>query len=715
MHMSITAFTIACLVWCAGTSHATPLPHPTRKLVATLDVQSADAPRYLCIVSDLAGCDRAQARDSPESCPYPLTSVLPTHSIHKVDAAGHPQLVTFDEPLHAATPPDVAAAWRQLVPVADPSCTANHEACHPELELPSRMFASSAIPPRILCSNSNTSGHDGNVAFLYIYFSHSSIDSGISQIELQGTNATVTFYSDINAHDYVYAEVIGGAYVPSPRTLIGTQERLLIPLHPRCELYVAELPPHVGLTQPIATIRSTDGRPQATCTASGADSSSFQIRIPYTDQPHLTKLQLTSGAAIFETSWSEPLPPKPFRLSVRALKLTWRRDCMAGSWPGSDPPAPPSTRVEWNAQCPRVTLAAAGVICELQPAPTAEPEVCSYRCAVPDTITPVQLPTPIQLDRLRVHDGATGPRADTVYAWTDTLRYAGEELRSFVPPPERRVVIDLEPGAWVEHKGDTIDEIRILWPTGATGLIDAPNREWSRWRAMPAPGITCTDEVRIEAFGSRAYEWRPFAVAGGRIALPPPSAFLCPTGRCFAALHLWIWGGMGVSVAQDSSLSSPSRPHFYGALGTTLEAYEDVLLTPSTLELDVSADLSQRTFSVVQPPATTASIHDDWYPQLNLLGRYVLWHNAVLRYALATGITVGFPLFSDDDGRLPTTLAYTFELSARFRMFHHSGKWFEVAAGLERRLLEGAPRAGERAGSAAFQLYVTARYRFRIG
>jgi hypothetical protein len=712
MHVPMTTLILACLLWCASTSHAAAPAHPTRKLVATLDVPSADAPRYLCIVSDLAGCDRAQARDSPESCPYPLTSVLPADGIRKLDAAGNPQLVTFDEPPADATPPDIAAAWRQLARAADPSCTANNDACRPELELPGRMFARSTIPPRILCSNNNASGRDGNVAFLYMYFSHSSIDSGISQIELQGTNATVTFYSDINAHDYVYAEVIGGAYTPSPRTLIGTQERLLVPLHPRCELYVAELPPHAGLTQPTATIRSTDGRPPASCTASGADASSLQIRVPYTDQPHLTTLRLTSGAAIFETSWTEPLPPKPFRLAVRSSELTWRRDCMAGSWPSSDPPPPPSPRLEWNAQCPRATLAAAGVACELQPAPTTEPDVCSYRCAVPDTIAPVQLPTPIQLDRLRVHDGATGARAETVYAWTDTLHYAGEELRSFVPLPERRVVVDLDPGAWRDRKGDTIEEIRILWPTGGTGVIDAPNRVWSRWRAMPAPGITCTDQVRIAVWGSRAYEWRPFAVAGGQIALPPPSAFLCPTYHCLAALHLWVWGGMGISAAQDSNLASPSRPHFYGALGTTLEAYEDVLLTPSTLELDVSADLGQRTFHNMRQSSTPT---DDWYPQLNVLGRYVLWHHPVRHYAVATGITIGFPLFGDDNGRLATTLAYTFELGARFRLLHHSSSWFEVAAGLERRLLESAVRGCDCARSAAPQLYLTARYRFRLG
>jgi hypothetical protein len=229
---------------------------------------------------------------------------------------------------------------------------------------------------------------------------------------------------------------------------------------------------------------------------------------------------------------------------------------------------------------------------------------------------------------------------------------------------------------------------------------------------MPAPGITCTDQVRIAVWGSRAYEWRPFAVAGGQIALPPPSAFLCPTYHCLAALHLWVWGGMGISAAQDSNLASPSRPHFYGALGTTLEAYEDVLLTPSTLELDVSADLGQRTFHNMRQSSTPT---DDWYPQLNVLGRYVLWHHPVRHYAVATGITIGFPLFGDDNGRLATTLAYTFELGARFRLLHHSSSWFEVAAGLERRLLESAVRGCDCARSAAPQLYLTARYRFRLG
>jgi hypothetical protein len=79
--------------------------------------------------------------------------------------------------------------------------------------------------------------------------------------------------------------------------------------------------------------------------------------------------------------------------------------------------------------------------------------------------------------------------------------------------------------------------------------------------------------------------------------------------------------------------------------------------------------------------------------------------------AVATGISVGFPLFGNDEGRLATTLAYTFELAARFRLLHHSGQWFEVAAGLERRLLESVARDSE---SEALQLYLTARYRFRL-
>src|ERR1700759_1289772 len=97
MHVPMTTLLIAGLAWCAGTSHAAPLAHPTRKLVATLDVPSAGAPRYLCTVSDLAGCDRAQARARPQSSPYPLTGVLPVHGVRKVDTTGHPQLVTFDE------------------------------------------------------------------------------------------------------------------------------------------------------------------------------------------------------------------------------------------------------------------------------------------------------------------------------------------------------------------------------------------------------------------------------------------------------------------------------------------------------------------------------------------------------------------------------------------------------------------------------------------
>jgi hypothetical protein len=48
-------------------------------------------------------------------------------------------------------------------------------------------------------------------------------------------------------------------------------------------------------------------------------------------------------------------------------------------------------------------------------------------------------------------------------------------------------------------------------------------------------------------------------------------------------------------------------------------------------------------------------------------------------------------------------------------LLHHSGQWFEVAAGLERRLLESVARESDGfARSAAVQLYLTARYRFRL-
>jgi hypothetical protein len=726
----------------AITADAKPAARPTRKLVVTLDVHAADAPRYLCVISDLAGCSDAQRNTRPNSCPRPLASVLPALAGDRLGALSSSRRISFDAPLSNSTlPPDLMAAWSQLVRNDDPSCAVGNAACKPELELPDRMFADPGFPPHVVCSNRNASGHDGDVAFLYMYFSRSSIDSGVSQIELQGTNATITFYSDIDARDYVYAEVIGGAYASSARTLVGTQERLLVPLAPRCELYVAELPPHAGLSLPTATIQTTSEATPLTCTASGVDSSSFQIRVPYSDRPHLTTLRLEGGASSFETSWTEPLPPKPLRLAVRSLELGWRRDCMSGSWPSSDTFPPQPLQTEWSAECPRASIAAAGVTCELlppgvrvagalpdglsTPSERLDLDVCRYRCQVPAGIAPFQLPTPIQLDRLRVHDGPSGSHVETVYSWNDTLHYTGEELRSFVTLADRRVMVEIDPEAWAEQHGEPLEEINLLWPSGARGIIDLTrNKKWSRWRAMPAPGITCTDQVHVTVAGARAYESRNFPVEGGRIVLPAPSEFLCPIGRCLAPLHLWAWAGVGLlspvnERAPELSLSSLSvRPHSYGSLGSTLEIYKSLWL-PSSVELDVSGDLGQTSFGTLQQQQVTHSFEDVWYSRMNVMARYVWWRHPDRHFSLAAGAAVGFPFGSTNGNKIGTTWSSTLELGARFRLLHRNDQWFEAAGGVrwgeEHPFFEDLAHGGDPSERALLQLYLAGRFRFLLG
>jgi hypothetical protein len=200
-----------------GTVSAQSIESPTRKLVVTLDVVPADAPKYLCVISDLAGCDKAR-RNTSDNCPVPLTDIAPELRTYQHDTPSSSRFVHLDRGLvddkaisKSTLPPNLVRAWNQVTPSMRQSCALGHEACRPELELPDRMFQDKSFPPRVICSDENTSGREGNVAFVYVYFSKSSSDSGISAIELQGTSATVTFYNQIDAKDYFYAEVVGGS------------------------------------------------------------------------------------------------------------------------------------------------------------------------------------------------------------------------------------------------------------------------------------------------------------------------------------------------------------------------------------------------------------------------------------------------------------------------------------------------------------------------
>jgi hypothetical protein len=542
-----------------GALHA----EPTRALVVSLDVPEERAPEWLCVIA------KDSCRDESEC----LVSELQELDLQPLGGErygfedGEPLLVHVLRRVHLLRklPLEIDAALRALRrPVwsaADNLCSREDQnGCRPELDL--RQFKTTATPSyssrlsgRIVCgarpgaeSVFDAAPGPGDhrirrVAFIGLTFSDPVKDTaGVQQITFVGTTANVTFDRPLLQGTVTFAQVLGGDYAPSEASAIGSNERVLVRLRPRCSRFVAELPGHVD---PIRAVSIRGESLDLACKAPERASRTLALEVPYTSTRAEKKLTVELGCdrrergckrderadvrGALEARWTEALPPVPLKLGVRSLQFDWKRPigCLADRW---DEATPADDRT-WSRSCPRATLSDS-IVCEvISTEPRGEARsACKYRCEIEDKFDAPMFPIQVRFDRIRewnpgsrLRGKGTGRRTEIIYSWNDQLAFSGQTLISTVAPIDRRVMLKFDNRfEWKDSWGDQMDAIRVISGRSSdqfdlTGWgSDDPLPEWI---SLATPGRTCSDRVRVAVFGTRRYDEKTLEASSGRIVL----------------------------------------------------------------------------------------------------------------------------------------------------------------------------------------------------
>lgn len=734
-HLRVQTLSIAILAGLCGSASA-------GKIVAVmLDVPVDQAPQYLCVVADKRSCDdgahdkKTGRLTNEQLCRTRELSDLADADVLRVDTGSQdgsfaelkPGALARRHP-GVSLPSDLSEVLKDLAEAPSTKCSERHRGCAPRIDLHGYLDAHRPLG-NIICGGDKTSS-TGLVAILSLTFNDPPHASGITDIALHGTSATLTLDDDL-ASNVVFMHVIGGHYAASKRSSTGTTDRTALALQPRCTPYTAVLPPQfpkpiqsVVLTTtgsgqanlpPVSGQPSSDppATPESTC-GSDADRDQLKIQIPFGGLLQHTTLTVTTATstgadtATYEASWSDALPPRPLHLAVRSLDFSWHRDCLSGEWP-----SPASRPKEWSGGCPSATIAEAGAACTLMPASSTASDVCHYRCRAIDDMAPFELPVQVQFDRIRTPTTQGSDAAvEVVYSWRDTIHTAGEHLRSFVAPADRRLFIELSPpDKWVDQGGETFDAVRAVLPDGTTENVELTSggaRDRSiAWYVIAAPNVTCTDRIRIAVFGSHLYDETTIAARGGRIVL------LDPEGRR-SRLNFWVTAGLGITNERFDDTTN--RIGASAALGIQLEKYAG----PGALEAGVIAQVGRSGFAVTDGAVASAAIHGVPYLRTDLRAGYEVWAVSGLHLGAAIGIGVGHPLYNRDDAKVGAAQrSYVGELNVRNRLGRRLGLWSELALGVrlgEDHLVFPAADVSSTVRTMTLtQPYMTLRFWFRLG
>jgi hypothetical protein len=557
--------------WASGNSKA---------LVVALDVPEARTPDWLCVVTKIS-CKQANNCGAGE-----LSRIEPALE-ERVPLRYGVRVDPDPRGLDAALIGALRALRRP--PSRDHLCSnEDYGACNPEIDL--RQFKKTEPEPsgklagRMTCTSrlgaelassgpkvaSRTALDPGDlatpsftgrrVAVIGLTFGGDprAPVSGIQQIKLVGTTASIIFERALPTSIITFVQVLGGDYAASGFSAIGTNENVVVKLHPRCSPYLIDSPAH---TVPVAlvSIHSTslvasarrasayqrdpatlepemrelaDPRNGMHCVPSHPTSRTLAVEIPYIsgEEKKLTVVYGTKPRpTTSEVSWTEPLPTGTPKLGVRSIQFSWQRPigCLADRWRVS---APDVEQGEWSPSCPRATISNSTTCRVISPEPASYQEelpACEYRCDIRDELDTLPIPLAVQFDRIRTDPGHRRP--EIVYSWRDTVEFAGQTLTSMVGSADRRVMLEFDdPYAWIDQLGDAFDGIRVV--TGnASDQLDmtsrGPQQIPPRWVSLSTPGRTCGDRIRLAIFGTRHYDEQTFEVKRGRIVLSGPAAY----------------------------------------------------------------------------------------------------------------------------------------------------------------------------------------------
>jgi hypothetical protein len=567
-------------------------------------------------------------------------------------------------------------------------------------------------------SGSEGSFNNKRVAFIALTFGDASQGgSGIQEVKFVGTTATINFERSLAKSTATLVQVLGGDYAASGSSAIGSNENVIVKLHPRCSHFIAEIPAHETLIESVSldstSIRgiavreakrlagatssrepqihgSAPPRNGLTCSPEDKTWRTLSLEVPFTpvgeekrltvdvrvpDSSYGTKWQTTTN----EARWTESLPPSPLKLGVRSIQFRWRRPvgCLAERW---SEPIPKLKDTPWNQSCPRATLSNSTVCSVISPEPrdnSSEQEACEYRCEIKATLDALTLPISVTFDRIRTNPTTRQP--EVVYSWHDQIEYSGQELTSVVAPNDRRVMLEFQnPSDWKDRYGDKLDAIRIV-SGQSSNQLDLMGRDddevLPRWVSLPTAGRTCTDRVRVAVVGTRRYDEKTFEAKNGRVELTRPYDY---------RPHLLFYGLAG-SGALFRHLTSNVRSATLGELG--LGGQYD-LGGPWSLDAEVTGQFTHTFYEGIElSDRQKSDFLTVSYLRFDVRGALEWWHHRRFGVAMSVGLGLGTPL-GFADARIVGAVRFSTLVEAQpliFTMFPRR-LWFLAGTGF--RLLE---------------------------
>ena len=147
----------------------------------------------------------------------------------------------------------------------------------------------------------------------------------MSSIELLGDHATIHFSKPVDVDDYEFLLSIGGDYLADTVGL-GTKERMVLPLHPRCTSSTILLPPRAQAVAPETLSVALDHKPMDGCVETSAES--LAVWLPYRPTEDVKTLRLAyagpSSSLVYEARG--PSAPRP----TRCAPATGSSSCRGG-------------------------------------------------------------------------------------------------------------------------------------------------------------------------------------------------------------------------------------------------------------------------------------------------------------------------------------------------------------------------------------------------
>ncbi len=583
MRMS-TATPLLLILWLHA---AAAFADTTRKLIVTLDTPHEASPELFCIVGE----QRCSERHCSSLSAIKDAMSFDGAAIHFDATALRGELA--HEPLRDAL--------RALSPRSPrtPSSRAKGQqcrACTPEVTRIEYMGTPDDLRGYITCAKNRRTTNSDRVAVAFLRFHKHNVPAPVSHLELLGDHVTVYFSRPVEVDDYEFLISIGGDYLANTVGL-GTKERMVLPLHPRCTSSTIVLPARTRPRAPETLSVTLDHEPMDGCIEARAESVSAWL--PYRPSGDVKTLRLayasSTTSVVYEAPWTARAPPELLAARHRELELSWRKDCLVGALPAS------GTGADWSSSCPRATMPAVGATCALL---GSSGQRCRYRCAAGPGMPAFALPTPVRFDRYgqwssaepEEEGGSDEHEARKAYSWEDTLGYSGQELTSFVAPHDRKIVVDLpDPAAWRSRFGNEIDHVEVRSSSGATRIVTM-RAVPPRWAIISVPNATCSERFTVTVDGARMFDRSDQGLSDdGNLVLDSP--------RRYRDLYHWVvvLGGGALFPQNQRVYRTERNEEPFGAVGAGFERYIE-RPSPGAIEVTFLYELTRTAYGVVRLP-----------------------------------------------------------------------------------------------------------------